>query len=316
MRNKNEKFKISFYFLVLVFTFSFLVFNFVMAVTLEIGCPTPPDPNKLCLTPPGIERGETPEFGAYLQWLLRFLLGAVGILAVLMIIVGGAQYVLAGASGKPEDIKDAKTRIMMAIGGLVLALSSWLILSVINPDLLKLKLPSITSISSTPIVEPEKKGMDICFKCYNENDELIGCNKKSEAVSCDIRKETANSCAACDDSEIAPGELAETCRSIFGLPPKLNVIEQNWNKLCQKSSQFECYINYRLPNGNQATARVDALLPPANPIFKLEAECQENCNQYADTINENLKSDPTPPEARGSCVPTEKEKKDITTFPS
>lgn len=302
---KKHNAKIIFNFLFAVFIFSFLVFNLALAGA---------DVN-LNLTPPGIEKGQTPEFGAYLQWLLKFLFGAVGILTVLMIIIGGLQYVIAGASGNPENVKNAKSRIMMAIGGLLLALSSWLILSVINPDLLKLKLPSLSKISvapTKPIIE-EIKGADICFKCYNEKNELIGCNK-NEVVSCDIRKEVTKSCAACDNSEIAPGELAETCRTIYDLPLAQNIKLRRWEGLCQESSKFQCFINYKLPDGTPATASAGALEPGAIEIFEINNECQIQCQKYADNLNKKLKSDKTPPEAKGGCVPTEKEKKNIGSF--
>jgi len=172
-----------FLFMVLVFGFWFLVYP-VMAVNVDLN-----------LTPPGIEKGETPEFSAYLQWLLRFLLGAAGILAVLMIIVGGAQYVLAGASGKPEDIKDAQTRIKMAIGGLVLALSSWLILSIINPDLLKLKLPGL---SSSDFKEPST-GTAFEWVCLDINGERVASGIVAEKIDdCNIRCKTFPNGHHCD----------------------------------------------------------------------------------------------------------------------
>ncbi len=55
-------------------------------------------------------------------------------LAVLMIVVGGIQY--SASSINPALKSEAKTRIYSAIGGLLLALFSYLILQTINPDLL------------------------------------------------------------------------------------------------------------------------------------------------------------------------------------
>lgn len=103
------------------------------------------------LSAPSTAEGRTSDFIPLLQWILKFLFFSVSILAVLMIVVGGTQYILAGASGNPENIKDAKDRILYAIGGVVLALSSWLILNTINPDLLKLDLtlPNITTSGDT-----------------------------------------------------------------------------------------------------------------------------------------------------------------------
>jgi len=73
-------------------------------------------------------------------------------LAVIMIIWGGIQYMSTDAiSGKSE----AKNTIQNAIWGLLLAISAWLILNTINPDLVKFNLniepikPSTTSDTSS-----------------------------------------------------------------------------------------------------------------------------------------------------------------------
>lgn len=75
--------------------------------------------------------------GSYLQTLFKILLGIIGVLAVVMIIVGGVQYMTTDAIGGKENGKETVTN---AIGGLVLALGSWLILHTINPDLVSFKL--------------------------------------------------------------------------------------------------------------------------------------------------------------------------------
>lgn len=102
------------------------------------------------LSPPGFSEGKTSEFLDLLAWLLKGLFFTIGIAALVMIIAGGVQYIAAGAQGDPNSIKDAQNKIIMAIGGVVLALASWLILNTINPDLLRLDLdlPQINSSNS------------------------------------------------------------------------------------------------------------------------------------------------------------------------
>jgi type IV secretory pathway VirB2 component (pilin) len=80
----------------------------------------------------------------YLQWLFTFAVSSAGILAVLMIVIGGIQYMT--AYGSPAKVEDAKNRIYQALLGLLLAISAWLILYTINPDLVKgvLNIPPIT----------------------------------------------------------------------------------------------------------------------------------------------------------------------------
>lgn len=92
----------------------------------------------------------------YLNNLFRFGIALAGALAVLMIVIGGLQYLSTDAiSGK----SDGRARITQALQGLLLALLSYLILNTINPQILStnltiepVKAPSITDASTaTPL---------------------------------------------------------------------------------------------------------------------------------------------------------------------
>ena len=72
-------------------------------------------------------------FSLYAAELFRFLLSAAVILALVMLVIGGVEYV--GSAGNTSLLGDAKGRMLNALLGLLLALSSWLILNLINPDL-------------------------------------------------------------------------------------------------------------------------------------------------------------------------------------
>mgnify|MGYP001576646648 CR=1 FL=1 len=69
----------------------------------------------------------------YLTWAFRFALALAGFLAVMMIVIGGVEYIISGANESSRS--DAKKRINSAISGLVLALVSYLVLYTINPSL-------------------------------------------------------------------------------------------------------------------------------------------------------------------------------------
>lgn len=73
------------------------------------------------------------EIGDLLARLYIFGVGVVAVLAVIMLVIGGVQYMVAG----DKDPGPAKERIKNAIWGLILALTSYLILYTINPDLVK-----------------------------------------------------------------------------------------------------------------------------------------------------------------------------------
>ncbi len=85
---------------------------------------------------PGIEfLGDINGVGGILVKLFNWGLGVAALCAFAMITFGGIEYVTAGDNqGRATD---AKKRILQAIFGLTLALTSWLILFTINPDLTK-----------------------------------------------------------------------------------------------------------------------------------------------------------------------------------
>ncbi len=82
--------------------------------------------------------------GHYIGAIYQWSIAALSILAVVMIMVGGIQWIIAG--GDASQISRAKSTITNSIFGLLIALSSYLILKTINPDLLKLTLPPLPKI--------------------------------------------------------------------------------------------------------------------------------------------------------------------------
>lgn len=70
----------------------------------------------------------------YISGIFNLTIAIAGVLAVIKIIVGGIQYMSTDAFGGKNE---AKNTIQNAVWGLALALSAWLILHTINPDLVK-----------------------------------------------------------------------------------------------------------------------------------------------------------------------------------
>jgi len=85
----------------------------------------------------------TTNISSYVAGMIKLLVALGAALAVLFAIIGGTQYVAAGIS--PDAKSGAKERIVRAITGLTIILSSYLLLNSINPDLVnfKLELPSV-----------------------------------------------------------------------------------------------------------------------------------------------------------------------------
>ena len=92
-----------------------------------------------------VETGVDGDFtlGKYINIIVNIVIGVAGLLAVVMIIFGGVQYMTTDAiAGKSE----AKGTITNAIIGLLIALGSFVILNTINPQLLKID-PDVQSVS-------------------------------------------------------------------------------------------------------------------------------------------------------------------------
>ncbi|MBU0999395.1 pilin [Patescibacteria group bacterium] len=71
--------------------------------------------------------------GDYLNIMIKLFIGICAVLAVIMIVMGGIEYMTTELiSGKEAG----KERILHAIFGLLLALSAWTLLYTINPNLL------------------------------------------------------------------------------------------------------------------------------------------------------------------------------------
>ena len=87
------------------------------------------------------------DLGGLLTAIYYFLLGLVGISALIMFVWGGIEYMLAG----DKDPGKAKERMKNAVYGLVLALTSYLILYTINPDLV-----SKLNINLNPITPQQR----------------------------------------------------------------------------------------------------------------------------------------------------------------
>jgi hypothetical protein len=79
--------------------------------------------------------------GDYIKTVYIYLIGIGGIVAVVLILKGGFEYV--SSAGSPERVTSAKSTITSALIGLFLLLGSYTMLYTINPDLLQLKLPRV-----------------------------------------------------------------------------------------------------------------------------------------------------------------------------
>jgi|GEM_PF-3271153 len=98
-----------------------------------------------------LQRGGNMEsnfIGEYVSAVYKYLIGISVIIAIVFVMVGGVQYVLAAGTG---DTAKAKSRIRNAVSGLVLLLCVYIILYTVNPNLTLFKGLSLTVIQREEI---------------------------------------------------------------------------------------------------------------------------------------------------------------------
>ncbi len=84
--------------------------------------------------------------GSYLNTMIKIFIGLCGVLAIIMIVMGGLEYMTSELISEKES---GKQRITNAVLGLILALGSWALLYTINPDLLNTDSPNLTEAKVT-----------------------------------------------------------------------------------------------------------------------------------------------------------------------
>jgi len=84
----------------------------------------------------------------YLTGVYQFLIYASLIIAIIMVMIGGLQYVMAASGG---DVSKGKTRIKNALTGLVLLLCVYLVLYSTNPQLTLLKSIELQNVQTVEV---------------------------------------------------------------------------------------------------------------------------------------------------------------------
>ncbi len=126
--------------------------------------------------------GTTRALGDYISSIYTYAISIVGILATIMLMFGGFVWLTAGGSG--DKVGQAREIIFGSLTGLVLALSSYTILNLINPGLVNFKINQIDTSKKSPGIVfcddegkcPAGSGLDcVNGRCVGKADQSIGC---------------------------------------------------------------------------------------------------------------------------------------------
>ncbi len=140
---------------------SFLIFTLLLTLTISFLVVDPVLAGTKLLTPQlaidiptvkftdGIVSGDTLKInylGDYIAGVYIYLIDISVLIAVIMLMIGGLRWVLQGGSilkdGKAQAT-GAQKQIKNAVTGLVLLLSTYMILFIVNPNLIKLQFPEL-----------------------------------------------------------------------------------------------------------------------------------------------------------------------------
>jgi hypothetical protein len=166
MRQTLKILTLSLFFITVFFIFA----NFASAALLDTKSIT------VQVAIPGQENTSFTDFGQYMRAIFSFILGAVGILATVVIMFAGFLWMT--ARGNAEQVGRAKGYMSGAVLGVVLALGSYFILYIINPKLVEMQFPtSQLKVPVTKTSDASCTGTRICCCMSNGQSTTVACDK-------------------------------------------------------------------------------------------------------------------------------------------
>ncbi len=166
--------------------------------------------------------------GEYIKAWYDLLLGTVGIIATILIMWGGFKWLT--SRGDSKQISDAQDIIWSAITGMILAFGSFLIISLVDPTLTDISMPTIEGLrsqgsnfdgASQSNPYPGKDFHD--SKANDSGTYLVGRDRRSDLKEDEVRKQLLEkgigvNKSACLDG-VAYQNTANGCTSVAGLQP-------------------------------------------------------------------------------------------------
>lgn len=189
----------------LIFGLTAPVAAFAQPIKLEIGL--------------GPDTDEVVGLASYIVALYEYIVGAIGVVAAIMIMVAGIRW--AGAAGNADQVGRAKREVIGALTGLILALLSYVILVNINPATVNFGELEVPEINAALIEEGRDEQGACTEKPGNADDEA--CTERMAAI--DERFTRGNSKTAMRLNESAAlnwNELAQDFHERFGKPVPIN----------------------------------------------------------------------------------------------
>jgi len=123
--------------------------------------PDPNNPGKNLNSDGGFYPSDTNSLGRYLNLMIKIIIGLSAVMAGVMIVIGGMEYMTSELISSKEE---GKKRIQGALLGLLLALGAYALLFTINPDLLN---SDVAIPDATVAVDLKDQNNDVAQGCSN-----------------------------------------------------------------------------------------------------------------------------------------------------
>jgi hypothetical protein len=162
--------------------------------------------------------GTTGPIANYIKAIYTYAVSAVGIVAAVVLMIGGLMWITAG--GNASNVSEAKAMITASLTGLVLVLASYLLLDQINPALINLGTETIIAPSVSQVATAISNGQSCptdqtiscqaCPNCVPAAAPGIGCkNSNSCEVTPTMASEIASLSAALSNNGGIPIQITE-----------------------------------------------------------------------------------------------------------
>ena len=151
----------------------------------------------------------------YIGMVYNFAAAIVGVVAVVMIIIGGIQY--SASAGNPAALASAKETITSAIIGLAIVLMSYLILGAFSGKFTNLAEPNIKQINidESDSGDDQQSGSGVCLSGEIAYNDVNTCNtncRKEYNQDCTTRYgQNANEAVYCCLQQKAPDNCTNVC---------------------------------------------------------------------------------------------------------
>jgi|GEM_PF-3614212 len=214
--------------------------------------------------------------GEYIRVFYKFAIGVVGILATVMMMIGGLVWMTAG--GDSGKVGEAKSYIGASISGLVIAFASYMILYQINPEL--------TRIKPIKVVEVNKVEMTTT---------TISCQWKPGLID-GIGKHITNPSQTCGNNYYLASQ--NQC------PAKTEETKNWWNCCCQRLGgewSYQEQISQQKKDISPALQQLINCMRPKLPVGVGEISSISDSKYVGDLEKCNSNGCPTSPKCTHSC---------------